>query len=69
SSGKQFVQLNPATRRKAIAQNQNYVVKEGKPYSLETGECLGDLFTHDLLPKMTETTYRAIESLQALGSH
>ncbi|KOS64859.1 hypothetical protein FJQ98_21150 [Lysinibacillus agricola] len=69
SVGKQLVQLNPTTRRKAIAQKQNYVVKDGKPYSLETGEYLGDLFTHDLVPKMTESKFRAIESIQALGSH
>jgi len=69
SAGKQFVQLNPTTRGKAIAQKQNYVVKDGKPYSLDTGEYLGDLFTHDLVPKMTESKFRAIESVQALGSH
>lgn len=68
-NGKEYVGLHPKIRREVIAQKFNYVVVDGKPYDTETGEYLGDRFTHDLVPLRTEQQYRAFESVQTLGDH
>jgi len=67
--GKEYVGLHPEVRRRAIAQKQNYVVVDGKPYDTETGEYLGDRFTHDLTPNTTELQHQAFQSVQSLGNH
>lgn len=68
-SGKEYVNLHQEVRKKVVAQKQNYVVVDDKPYDTETGEYLGDKFRHDLAPIKTEGQVKVIESKRALGSH
>ncbi len=68
-TGKEFVQLHPNTRQQTLAQKLDYVVVDGKPYSTETGEYLGDKYVHDLVPRRTAGQYKVIESKRILDEH
>lgn len=68
-TGKEFVQLHPNTRRKAIAQKANFTVVDGVPYDRETHESLEGRFVAELIPVRTEAQVKVIESKQILGDH
>lgn len=71
-TGREFNDLHPAVRQRALKLRDNYTVVNGKPYDLE-GEYLGDQFQHDLTPKKSEAQVNAQQkftsSKQVLGEH
>lgn len=71
-TGREFNDLHPAVRQRALKLRDNYTVVNGKPYDLE-GEYLGDQFQHDLTPKKSEAQVNAQQkfttSKQILGEH
>ncbi|MEK4081588.1 hypothetical protein [Solibacillus sp. FSL K6-1126] len=71
-TGREFNDLHPAVRQRALKLRDNYTVVNGKAYDLE-GEYLGDQFQHDLTPKKSEAQVNAQQkftsSKQVLGAH